>query len=217
MGVAYDLVISAHGLPNPEDVLGPVVVLGGPMGVGDMPDLDWLAREAQWIEELLARNARLLGICLGAQLTAHVLGHQVAPCPTGAMECGYYPLQATSIDHGLPSHVYHWHRDCIINTPEGAELEVLARYDWHQGRGVQAYRYGNAMGVQFHPEMTQATIVRWLERDTHHLDLPGTRPAHTHLDDHALYGQAAKAWTRQFLVAKWLLGGHLEQALTVEA
>lgn len=55
--------------------------MGGHQGVGDLPQIDWLREEADFIHTLLVREHPFLGICLGAQLMAHVLGHRVSSCP----------------------------------------------------------------------------------------------------------------------------------------
>src|SRR6185312_2423468 len=57
----------------PDEIL---VVMGGPMGVGDVGDPRWpfLAAEIALLRQLVARDAPVLGICLGAQLLAAASG-----------------------------------------------------------------------------------------------------------------------------------------------
>lgn len=203
-----DLVFSFEGLPDIHAIKGPVIILGGPMGVADLPHLPWLQRELEWIQILLEKQHKMIGICLGAQLIAHALGHQVKPCPQGSMECGYYPLYPSqgSEKFSLPPHAYQWHQDAIIPAAEGKEIDVLARYDWHDGQALQAYRYCNAIGLQFHPEVDHTTISRWINRDPHHLQRPGTKPAHLHMEDHIKYGDITRKWIHEVLVKHWLIG-----------
>ena len=59
-----------------------VVVLGGPIGVGDIDDYPWLDDEVAGIRRRLARQRPLLGLRLGAQLIASALGARVTPLPT---------------------------------------------------------------------------------------------------------------------------------------
>ena len=47
-------------LPDPVTIRGPVVVMGGPMGVGDIPQMSWLEQEAKWIGELMERDHPIL-------------------------------------------------------------------------------------------------------------------------------------------------------------
>ncbi len=67
-----------------------LVVLGGPMNVEDHPQRPHLANEMRAIERMLEQGKPVLGICLGAQLLAHVLGARVSRNPVP--EIGWYPL-----------------------------------------------------------------------------------------------------------------------------
>src|SRR5437868_5852445 len=70
-----------------------LVVMGGPMGVGD--PLPFLEQEAELLRRCIADDAPVLGICLGAQLLAHAAGANVAPMTRdGARiyEVGWAPL-----------------------------------------------------------------------------------------------------------------------------
>ncbi|MEO6094348.1 MAG: type 1 glutamine amidotransferase, partial [Fibrobacteria bacterium] len=67
-----------------------LVVMGGPMGVHDEAELPWLRDEKRAIESALKRGAAVLGICLGGQLLAQVLGAEVAP--NRAKEIGWFPV-----------------------------------------------------------------------------------------------------------------------------
>lgn len=51
-----------------------VVVLGGPMGVYDENKYPWLAKEKQWLKGAIDSGKIVIGICLGAQLIAEILG-----------------------------------------------------------------------------------------------------------------------------------------------
>ena len=199
------VLVRAHAqpLPDPDTLVAPVIVFGGPMGVSDAPALPWLAAERDFLARLLARDHPVLGICLGAQLMASALGHAVAPHPQGEIECGYHQLFSA---HGLPEWVYHWHRDGIFLDASLAGCpSPLAVSAWCQGRATQAFARGRALGVQFHPEITAATIASWLARDRGDLALPGARPAISHLPDHARHGPAVAAWLSRTLERRWSL------------
>lgn len=192
-------------LPDVGTIAGPVVVFGGPMGVHDVPRLDWLAMELDWIGQCIARGVRMVGVCLGAQLIARSSGHGIVSCADGALECGYYPIQAEG-GVAMPQWAYQWHRNGIVPSA-GARLpmQVLARSEWTRGVAVQAFRVGSAMGLQFHPEVTTATIRRWIARDWVDLGRPGCRPAHQHLADHARHMPAMRQWVDEDL-SQWLCG-----------
>ena len=54
-----------------------LIVLGGPMGANDINAYPWLLKEKRFIEQVIKTEKSLLGICLGAQLIADVLGARV--------------------------------------------------------------------------------------------------------------------------------------------
>lgn len=174
-----------------------VVVFGGPMSAND--DSPFLAAEMRLLERALAAGVPTLGICLGAQLMARVLGARVAPHREGACEIGYYPLSATPAGAALmpwPSHVYHWHSEGF-DLPAGAELLATG-----EAFPNQAYRYGgSAYGLQFHPEVTREMMCAWTERGAHHLTRPGAQPGASHLDGWSRYDGAVCCWLDRFLSA----------------
>ena len=92
-----------------------------------------------------------------------------------------------------PDHMYEWHREGF-DAPTGAE--VLAEGHTFP---VQAFRYGTAYGVQFHPEVTYAMMCRWTTRGCARLELPGAQPRATHFADRAAYDGDVRRWLRGFL------------------
>jgi GMP synthase (glutamine-hydrolysing) len=149
--------------PNVDRYHG-LIVLGGPMNVEDQHRYPHLKTELQTIEATLRQGKPVLGICLGAQLLAHVLG---APVRRHAQhEIGWYDLQTTDPGRSDPvlghlgerAPVFQWH-GCTFDLPRDAVQ--LARTDTCE---QQAFRYGaNAYGFQFHLEADGAMIERWLK------------------------------------------------------
>ncbi|MCP9849363.1 type 1 glutamine amidotransferase [Cyanobium sp. Morenito 9A2] len=152
-----------------------LVVLGGPMGVGDLddPDFTWLARESNLIATRLAARQPVLGICLGAQLLAHAAGGGVVPLsagdpPSPLRELGWGAIhwmadaQAEPVLEGLaPSElVLHWHGD-RIQLPPGATLLGSSLHC-----PEQFFRLGqHGWGLQFHVEVGGEALERWLVED----------------------------------------------------
>ncbi|GAB3750686.1 type 1 glutamine amidotransferase [Lysobacter olei] len=174
--------------PNVDRYRG-LIVLGGPMNVEDHTHRAHLLTEMRAIERMLELGRPVLGICLGAQLLAHVLGAPVQRHPTP--EIGWHRLQLTDAGKADPvlaplgeaAPVFQWHR-YSFQVPPGAKH--LARTDDCE---PQAFRHGdNAYGFQFHLEMDQALIERWLANPAYLAELA----AHGHATD----AEAIRAHTR---------------------
>jgi len=65
-------------LPDLDD-FSHLVIMGGPMAVYEMHRYPFLINEALLIDKAIKANKHILGICLGAQMLAHVLGARVYP------------------------------------------------------------------------------------------------------------------------------------------
>jgi GMP synthase (glutamine-hydrolysing) len=187
-----------------------VVIFGGPMSAND-PD-DYVRREIDWIAVPLLEQRPFLGICLGAQMLAKQLGARVAPHASGRVEMGYYPIRPARAGLKLcahwPDQVYHWHREGF-ELPAGSEL--LAEGDDFP---MQAIRFGNAFGLQFHPDVTYAMMCRWTACGGDRLDMPGAHPRHQHFAGRACYDVAERAWLSHFLDG-WL--SRVPEAVMAEA
>lgn len=181
-----------------EDHCG-AVVFGGPMSANDKDD--FIHEETEWIGVALKENKPFFGICLGAQMLARHLGGKVGFHPQEMAEIGYYPLSTTpeGAPFGpFPDHVYQWHR-------EGCEISAGARLlATSQGAfPTQAFAYGAAVGVQFHPEITFAQVYRWSGNNAQRLQMPGARAREEHISGHVQYGPKVQAWLDRFL-SRWV-------------
>src|SRR5206468_915504 len=56
-----------------------LVILGGTMGVYEEDMYPWMHKEKAFIQQAIAADKWVIGICLGAQLLAAVLGSKVYP------------------------------------------------------------------------------------------------------------------------------------------
>lgn len=68
---------------------------------------------------------------------------------------------------------------------------------------TQGFAFKNTLALQFHPEVDDELIVRWLERKKEDLGQIGTRPAQNHIIDHEKYGQEVKEWLKKALSKQW--------------
>ncbi len=152
---------------------GGIIVLGGPMAVYEESQHPWMTKELLVIGEALRQKKPFLGICLGAQLLAKAAGADVYPGnredrPT---EIGWYPIRLDDwfykrnplffqIDPAKEHTVFQWHGDTFDIPTEGYRLALSENYP------NQAFCFqGNAVGLQFHVEMTEELIRSWVTGD----------------------------------------------------
>lgn len=149
-----------------------LVILGGHMGVYEADKYTHIKVEMQLIEEALKKGIPILGICLGAQILAHVLGANVRKSPE--KEIGWYDIEMTSAGQSdsLFSHfkktekIFQLHGD-TFDIPQSATH--LASSKICNG---QAFRYGDKVyGLQFHLEVDKAMIHRWLNNPTNQKEI----------------------------------------------
>jgi GMP synthase (glutamine-hydrolysing) len=142
-----------ESLPSIE-ALDMLVVMGGPMGANDDARLRWMKGEKLFLELAMQRGKKVLGICLGAQLIASVLGAKVYANPQ--KEIGWFPIELDPPNvrnnplSVLPQRttVFHWHGD-TFELPKGAVHLARSRACENQAFAVGA----NVIGLQFHLEM----------------------------------------------------------------
>ena len=181
-----------------------VMVFGGPASVND--DCDWIKREIDWLAVPLREQKPLLGVCLGAQMLARQLGARVFSYPDRRSEIGYFPILPKSAADRLcaapfPRCVYQWHSDGF-DLPRGAALLARGGPDFPN----QAFSFGaEAIGVQFHPEVTYAMMCRWTTRGHERLSRPGAQPRHRQLEGWFEHDRGVADWLGAFLPA-WLAG-----------
>ncbi len=139
--------------------IGLLAIMGGPMNVYQYRDHPWLKREKTFIGRAIAAGIPILGVCLGAQLLADVLGAKVAQNPH--VEIGWFPVRLTAeardsrVFRGMPAEftALHWHGD-TFEIPPGAK-----RLAESEACSNQAFEYGGrAVGLQFHLEYTADSI-----------------------------------------------------------
>lgn len=157
--------------PNVDRYRG-LVVLGGPMNVEDQGRRPHLRMELRAIERMLAQGKPVLGICLGAQLLAHVLGARVSRHHEA--EIGWHRLHTTAAGRADPvlsplgsaATVFQWHRYRFDVPSSATHLACTG------GCPPQAFRWGEtAYGFQFHLEMDQPLIERWLDTPAYRREL----------------------------------------------
>jgi GMP synthase-like glutamine amidotransferase len=158
------------GDPLPElSEFGILVVMGGPMGIYDDQEYPWLIPEKAFIRATIEAGRPVLGICLGAQLIADVLGARVYA--NKQKEIGWFSITRTdavpnSLKGVLPETqtVFHWHGD-TFDLPAGA-----VRLYASEGCYNQAFlNKDRVLALQFHLETTIESAMPLLKNCRHEL------------------------------------------------
>jgi GMP synthase-like glutamine amidotransferase len=140
-------------LPDPHSY-DAIVPLGSRWSVNDGDrGLDWITSEANMVRQAHDAGVPMLGVCFGGQLLAHALGGSVTRSP--APEIGWYDVQSSRPDLVPSGPWFQWHFD-RFSVPDGAV--ELAR----NANASQAFVMGRTMGIQFHPELDDDLLERWL-------------------------------------------------------
>ncbi len=136
-----------------------LVVMGGPMNVDEDSKYAWLADEKRAVRAAIDAGKIVVGVCLGAQLIARVLGAVVRP--NRYQEIGWYPVTLTeegaghAMSGGLPRQfdAFHWHGE-TFDLPDGAVQ--LASSEACEN---QMFAWGDrVLGLQCHLEMTSGGV-----------------------------------------------------------
>jgi GMP synthase (glutamine-hydrolysing) len=132
-----------------------LIIMGGPMGVYDTEDYPWLVPEKAFIKSAIDAGKIVVGVCLGAQLIADVLGAKVYK--NKHREIGWFNLTRSSkainskLRNIFPQKVntFHWHGD-TFDLPENALLLVSSEACINQAFSIN----NRIFGFQFHFEAT---------------------------------------------------------------
>lgn len=143
-----------------------LIVMGGPMNVYEHRTYPWLIKEKCCLEKALAYGKTVLGICLGSQLIADVLGGKVFQNPT--VEIGWFPVNFSQETATIPAFKdfpkaitpLHWHGD-TFSLPIGATNVAASAACQHQ-----AFAVGDrVVGLQFHLEVGIQDVAAFLDAE----------------------------------------------------
>ncbi len=150
-------------IPSLQDI-DFLVVMGGPMNVDEEQRYPWLKAEKNFLRRAIDGGKAILGICLGAQLLASVLGGNVTR--NHFKEIGWFPVQLTPAGRvnplftGFPASfpAFHWHGDTFSIPPNTTHLAES------QACQNQAFLYEDrVLALQFHLELEKANIAALLQ------------------------------------------------------
>ena len=164
-GIEFEYIETHLGKPVPMEMgnKAGLVVMGGPMGVYEYSSYPFLRKEMGLIESALKLDLPVLGVCLGSQLLAAVLGAEVTKGERKEVGWHAVTLSDSAAQGRLFAGVkaefwpFHWHGD-VFSLPMNAVLLASSRQTPHQ-----AFRFGkNAYGILFHLEVTEGQISQML-------------------------------------------------------
>ena len=154
------------GLPDPADAYDAVMVFGGSMHPDQDDDFHWLAHEERFLQDVLAKEVPVFGVCLGAQMLARAAGADVGPA--SELEIGWLDVTLTAAGAADPvlgtleptATVFQWHH-YTFGLASGAVALATSPVC------LQAFRLDGspAWGIQFHAEVTEAMASAWVEED----------------------------------------------------
>jgi GMP synthase-like glutamine amidotransferase len=151
-------VAAGDRLPADADA---ILVFGGAMHPDQEERHPWLVDERRFLAAALERETPVFALCLGAQQLAKAAGAPVHAAPEP--EVGWLPVALTEAAAADPVFAvaparfdaFLWHH-YTYDVPAGAvELARSATCN-------QAFRLGNAVGIQFHAEITGSQIGDWV-------------------------------------------------------
>ena len=147
-----------------------LIVMGGPMSVNEIEKYPWMVEEKKFIESAIKKNKVIIGICLGSQLVANVLGAKINT--NDKKEIGWFNVQLTDAarQHEAFSmfpeefKTFHWHSE-TFELPKHATLLMGSETTRHQ-----AFIHGKrTIGLQFHLEATQTGVKDMVENHKHEI------------------------------------------------
>jgi GMP synthase (glutamine-hydrolysing) len=154
-----------EGEPFPDITdIDMLAIMGGPMNIYQYRDYPWLKDEKLFIEQAINKKVKIIGVCLGAQLIADVLGAKIIQ--NSYVEIGWYDVILTEAgensnllkDFPKTFTAFHWHGDTFEIPPDAKHLA---------GNDTcinQAFQYNdNVIGLQFHLEYALESIEKMLE------------------------------------------------------
>lgn len=169
-GILYDVIdATAKPIPDPT-AYDAMIVFGGPQNANEEDKYPYFLQEKDALHKAIVQEIPVLGICLGGQLLASVLGgtvkkHTLTEIGFSEVQCTDDPLYAGLTKQQM---VYQWHED-TFSIPAGA-----VRIATSEKTENQAFRYGrNAYGIQYHIELTPTMLNTWLHEPSLKQEITG--------------------------------------------
>ncbi len=178
-----------------------LVIMGGPMNVYEEGIYPWLAGEKLFIRDAIAAGKIVIGLCLGGQLIADVIGGKVTQ--NRHKEIGWLPVRLSASARSTPLFsffpeepvVFQWHGDTFSVLPEAAQCIAQSDACRHQ-----AFIYRKRVfGFQYHLENTLPIINSLVENCRSEITPGDYVQTPEELLAHPEYMEQNNKWMEQFL------------------
>jgi len=162
-GIDWDPIDVFSGQPIPPlDGYDALIVMGGPQQTDQETEHPWLVEEKDFIRRAVSQESKpVLGICLGSQLIAEVMGGRVGPMELPEIGVSDVETATEAADDALltglpvPAKALQWHLYGVIDLPPGAQ-HLMYSQAWQN----QAFRVGRlSYGLQFHMELSADMVL----------------------------------------------------------
>lgn len=146
----------------PLDEIAGIIAFGGQMAADQIEQFPSLQITIDLLRRAVDAEIPVFGLCLGHQMLGMALGARLHP---GAVdEVGLHSLRVIEADPYLNHHTgelstIQWHTD-TVELPAGATLLATNQTCENQG-----FRYGSAVGLQFHLEVDRQILDLWLDEE----------------------------------------------------
>lgn len=166
-------VVPNGGSPEAAGSYDAVMAFGGSQHPDEDARFAWLRHEEAFLQDVLAAEVPVFGVCLGAQMLARAAGASIGPA--SASEIGWHEIVLTESGTADPvlgtlppsPTVFQWHHYAFDLPPSGVALAESPAC-------LQAFRLDGlpAWGIQFHAEVTGEMLSAWIEEDPQDLPMP---------------------------------------------
>jgi GMP synthase-like glutamine amidotransferase len=149
-------------IPEAHLVFDTIILMGGPQSVTDTQQTGFFKPYYNLVENALSVNKKVIGVCLGSQIIAKVLGARVIKGDKG-LELGFSPVRVEEPKHKIFQDIssseilaFHLHED-TFDLPSGA-VRLLSSPIYEN----QMFSYSeNVYAIQCHLEVTVPMLQVW--------------------------------------------------------
>lgn len=157
LGLPVRTVLEPDSVPDVDELAG-VVLFGGEMSAADVAGHPSVGVSRELARRAVDADVPTLGLCLGHQILALALGAE--HFPASSREVGLVESELVAADPWLadatgPLRAMQWNDD-TVSLPAGATLVARSA-----STPNTAFRYGSALGLQFHLEVDDGVLEVW--------------------------------------------------------